>query len=424
MARADTRTLLPLDRWARILGLEPRHFNGVTTSLTPTENCGDVWLQYAWQKADYVGRDDVANAIAQAESDIIDALGFYPLPVWTEGEILRTPRPGDTVMVGGSGLYNTRGYYQSVQARYGHVISGGVQAKTFINTAERTDPPAILDTLALNDADADGYNEEMIITLPTTVTDVNEIRCYFHGHGPYAGADEWEIRPLQNVTIAAGIVTIHIDKHLLVEPDLWEALDAGAINGDDDDNFVEDIDVYRVYNDPSDQGEMQWEATPGYCECVLATCETCTWTTQHQCLQVRDPRLGIVTYRPATWNDDTLEYDAATIAVYRQPERISLNYLSGYRSSKVARSWAQMDPLLERMITYYSVTLLDRPICNCNNVESFIQRWREDRALVAETGQYQISDRDRQCPWGTKEGAIWAWKQAQKLALGKGVEYP
>ncbi len=415
MARADTKTLLPLDRWAKILGIEPRHFNQVSTDLRPTENCGDVWLQYAWQAADRVGRDDVAQAIAQSESDIIDALGYYPMPVWIDGEIRRTARPNDAALVGGCGLYNARGLYQSVQAQYGHVITGGVQAKTLIAEAMVT----------WQDLDGDGYEETAQIVQATTVTDTNEICCYFSGK---SGADEWEIRPLRSVGIAGGNVTILIDRHLLVDPALWEALDARAVDGDVDANFVASVDVYRVYNDPSEQAQLQWEATPGCCGCSLATCETCTWTVQDACLQIRDPRLGIATYRPATWNEDDEAFDSATISVYRQPERVSLNYLSGYRSPKVARPYAEMDPLFERMITYYSVTLLDRPICNCNNVESFIQRWREDRAYQvstpSESNSFKLSERDLACPWGTKEGALFAWKQVQKLAIGQGVEYP
>lgn len=421
MARADTKTLLSLDRWAKILGIEPRHFNQVTTDLRPTENCGDVWLQYAWQAADRVGRDDVAMAIAQAESDIIDALGYYPVPQWTEAEIIRTPSPNDPVLVGGSGLYNTQGLYQSVRASMGLVIAGGTYSKTLIGTAERTDPADPADTMALNDADGDGYNEQMIVALPTTVTDTNEIRVYFTNHD---AADEWEVRPLRDVRIVGGTVFITIDKHLLVNPDLWEALDARAVDGDTESNFVDELDVYQVAHDPSSQAQLQWEHEPGYCGCTLSTCQTCQWATQAGCLQVRDPRLGTMTYRPATWNATTGVFDSATIAVYRQPERVSVNYRSGYQSPKVTRPMVEMDPLFERMITYYSVTLLDRVLCNCNNIESFVQRWREDRALIAETGSYKVTERDLACPWGTKEGALWAWKQVQKLAIGQGVEYP
>lgn len=417
MGRAQTRTYLPLDRWAAVLGIEPHHFNGVTTTLKPTENCGEVWWQYAWQHADRVGREDVAIAIAQAESDIIEALGFFPVPDWTEAEIVRTSKPSDVMLPGNHGLYNARALFQSIHTQYGHVIRGGVRASTLIGTALRTEPAVPGDTMTLLDLDGDGYDETVQIVLATTVTDVDEIRCYFHGETD----DEWEIRPLRSVTIAGGNVTILFDKHLIPHPALWEALDPAAINGDDEANFELEVDVYRVYNDPSDQAELQWEAQPGYCGCGSSSCETCTWAVQTACLQTRDPRLGIITYRPATWDTADEEFDSATLAICRQPDRVSLNYQSGYRA-KTARPYVQMDPMLERIITYYSVTLLDRPICNCNNVESFINRWREDHSLVGDAGRYQATNRILECPWGTREGALWAWQQVQKYAIGRSVE--
>ena len=64
------RTLLPIDRWAEIIGMDPRHFRQVTTSQTPQRTCAKVWKQYSWQEADAVGRFDVADAIQQAEKTI------------------------------------------------------------------------------------------------------------------------------------------------------------------------------------------------------------------------------------------------------------------------------------------------------------------------------------------------------------------
>lgn len=402
MGRASTRTLLPLDRWAAILGIEPRHFNGVFTALRPTENCGDVWLQYSWQNADRVGREDVALAIAQAEADVIEALGFLPVPDWTEDEIVRV-----------------RGVAQGVNTKYGHVISGGVRAATLIGAAA-----IVGGTMVWIDNDGDGYDEIARLTLPTTVTDPNEIRCYFPDMG---SSDLWEIRPLRNVTITGGIVIIDVDRHLLVVPDLWEALDAAAIDGDNDANFLEAVNVYRIYNDPSDQCELQWESASRACGCGLAICEACQWATQSGCLQIRDPKQGILTYRPASWNDTESVFAATTLALCRQPDRVSLDYLSGYRSLFARRPYAEMDPTFERIITYYSTTLLDRPICNCNNIESFINRWREDRALELTTAttknSYKLSPHDLACPWGTREGALWAWRQIQRYALGRAVEY-
>lgn len=415
MGRASTRTILSLDRWAAILGLEPRHFNQVTTTLRPQRACHQPWLQYNWQAVDRVGREEVAEAIAQAESDVITALGFYPLPQWIDGEVVRTAYPNDRTLVVGSGLMNPRGLYLSVQAAMGKIMSGGIQADAEIDAAA---------AIVWSDPDGDGYDEIGTVAAATTVTDTNEVRLYFPGHG---GEDIWEIRPLRTVTIAGGVVTVTFDKHLAVDPDLWEALAPNAVNGDVNANFVTTADLWRVYNDPSQQAQLQWERVPGECDCGSTSCASCAWSTQWACLQTRDPRLGIVTYQPASWDAADEEFDVAALAVDRAPERVRLYYHAGNEWQHAGRSWHDMDPLLERIITYLSVTYLDRPVCDCDNVESFIARWREDLALVGNgdgsSGSYRITDRDLSCPWGTRAGALWAWKQVQKYQVARAVLY-
>jgi hypothetical protein len=411
MARASTRTLLPLDRWAFHLGLEPRHFNGVTTALRPQEGCQQPWLQYAWQAADRVGREEVAEAIAAAEHDLLALMGYYPLPVWIADEIRHTPALNDVTLCHSGWLQNPKGLYLGVRAAFGHVVSGGIQAKELISAAA---------AVVWSDPDGDSYDEIATITAPTTVTDVNEIRVYFAG---YSQVDEWEIRPLKKVTIAGGNVTIQIERHLLVDPDLWEALDARAVDGDVDGNFVTLVEVYRVYNDPSQQAQLQWERYPGQCACGSATCAMCAWAAQWACLQARDPRLGLVTYQPATWNETTEEFDAASLAVNRAPERVRLYYRAGFASNLVARPYVEMDPRLEKMITILSLTHLDREICGCDNVQAYIERWREDKALNGPERSYKMSAKQLDCPWGTMEGAWWTYNRAMEWALQRSVDY-
>lgn len=424
MARASTRTLVSLDRWAYHLGLEPRHFNQLYTSKAPAKVCHQPTVQYAWQNSDRVGRDDIAQAIEQAESMIVEALGYYPVPQWIAGEVVRTAPANDPMVMHGSGLINPRGLYLSVHGAFGMGISGGIKASTSIGTAVRTEPANPADTMVLTDVDGDGYLEIARITLPTTVTDVNEIRCYFPGHSQ---ADEWEIRPLKAVTISGGNVVIDIDRHLLVDPDLWEAIDASGVDGDLSTNFILTVEIYRVYNDPSQQVQFQWERTPGQCECGDSECAMCAWAVQWGCLQNRDPRLGEWTYQPADWDAGTESFALADLSVARKPERVRLWYRAGYESSRVARPMVEMDPRFERIIMLLSATLLDRPICNCNNIEAFITRWREDRALVSEEGaRYQFQtgyDHNLGCPWGTRAGAIEAFRQVERRALGGAARY-
>ena len=170
MARASTVTMLPLDRWARILGIEPRHFNQITSDLTPTEHCKQVWLQYAWQGTDAVGREEVADAIARAEDDLIEALGYAPLPQWVDGEVIRTEPYNDPYIRHSGSLTTPNGLFRSVQANRGMIISGGVEEKTVIDLAA---------AVAWWDFDGDGYFETATVIAPTTVTDANEIQGIF-----------------------------------------------------------------------------------------------------------------------------------------------------------------------------------------------------------------------------------------------------
>ena len=413
MARASTYTLLPLDRWAHWLQFDPRHFNGLVTDLDPANNCKEAWLQYAWQSSDKVSREEVAAAIQQAEDDVVGVLGYSPVPQWIAGEVKRVTQPYNVASLG-TGL-TPAGRAVSVTTDFGHVISGGVQTKTAIG-------PGV--AVAWSDADGDGYKETATVTAATTATDTGEIRVYYPGEW---GADEWEIRPLRKVTIAGGFVTVLIDRHLLVKPGLMEAIDARDVDGDVDGNFVATVDVYRVYNDYSQQAQLDWERIPNSCGCGESTCPECAWATQAACLQVRDPRAGFVTYRPATWNATTEVYDVACQSVARQPERVRLWYYAGYRSSRVRRPLVEIDPMLEQAITYHSICLLDRPVCNCDNVETIWSRWTHDRALSGEES-FQLSAGELACPWSRREGDLRAWAmlhrlRADMLPVERAVEY-
>src|SRR5688500_4005416 len=97
MAVAKTRTLLPLDTFARIAGINPIHFNQVQIEeVAPDDNsetgCGDTILQYSWQLADKVGREEIAQAIADAESQLADNLGYLLCPDWIVDEAVAFPQ--------------------------------------------------------------------------------------------------------------------------------------------------------------------------------------------------------------------------------------------------------------------------------------------------------------------------------------------
>src|SRR4030042_76740 len=93
MPRAETPTLLGLERYAKIMGLDPLHFAGGFSPRRPAGSCNSIWMQYDWQDGNKVSRDQLSRLIAQAEEDIADHLGYWPAPVWVSAEWQMYPRP-------------------------------------------------------------------------------------------------------------------------------------------------------------------------------------------------------------------------------------------------------------------------------------------------------------------------------------------
>lgn len=403
MARASTPTWLPLDRWAEIIGLDPLHFNGVVTALRPDGACNkgeDIWLQYAWQDASKISRDDLAEAIAEAERIVAGYVGYNLLPDWVIDERPQTVRPGIREMF--SPGANVRGLAKSVTARRGYALSGGKRASSVISAGA---------AIARSDADGDGYNELCTVTVASTV-DPEEVRVCFAGQ---AGAVEWEIRPVRVAASGANLV-ITFKIWQVPNPDLWERLDADGINGDVPANFETTVDVYRVYNDPQSQVQLLWEPdTWGGCSCGLSTCTSCTFAAQDGCLHVRDTRLGILAYTPATWNAATGAFDASDLCLWRDPDRLRLWYYGGWRwetSDPRRRATVDMDPYFERAIAYFATALLERDICACNNVEKFLDYYREDLARSGSEVSWQTTQGLLGNEFGTRRGAWYAWQRA------------
>jgi hypothetical protein len=378
------------------------------TSAKQVNTCDKVWKQYPWQESDQVSREDVAQAIQQAEETLERYLGYRLLPCWEISENADTPRAADRALIYRNSM-SLNGYPLHVQTRWGHFISGGIEAKTFIDVP----------TVVYTDEDGDGYPETATITVATTVTDPSEIAVYFSGNN---GEDQFEIRPLRSVSIANGTATIVAWRHQLVELALWEAMQPEQVDGDDDGNFVEDVDVYRHWHDPSQQVQLIWSPYAGACED-----NGCDNSYQWGCLNAKDNRLGLVFYKPGSWNETTEQFDAAELAVCRNPDKLKLWYRSGYRDERRRYPNLQMDPVMERAITYYSLTLLDRPICGCNNLEKVVGKWTEDLALqmtTAETSsRYELSQKLLENPLGTTRGAVFAWEAISQRRVGRAVRY-
>jgi hypothetical protein len=420
MARADTPTLLSLDDFAKVMGINPAHFNGaagVDTMPIVDNACNDLWPQDAWQAGDRVSRDELAQEIANAEQDIADYLNYWPAPVWVAQENHPYPRHHrpDVIRAGG---YDVRGYRIGINTNYGYVIAPGQRATSLVG-----DSVAVV----LSDADGDGYDETATVTTATTLTDECEVKVYFEDKG---AAQEWEIRPARTRTIAGGNFIATFWTWQLIDPDLWDALPTvegqSAINWTVAANIVDNVDVYREYNDTTTQSALfYWEprtqpldwAANLNCGCGSSSCAACALTTQSGCLHVRNPVTGIVVPQPATYDDDDAAWGADCWTECRDPDIVQLWYYAGQYDDRWRRSEA-CEPLSrwwQQTIAWMATARLERPFCSCKNLTALAERLRADVAALSEQQSFAVSTEELANPFGTRVGEILAWRRVSKL---------
>ena len=407
---AQTPTLLSLPRFAQVLGLHPLHFMQVDATIGSAESrvCIEPILQYTWQHSDSISREELALVIFEAEREIADVLGYWPMPRWESAERELLPQPYIVGTFWGGGR-TIAGDLISLKAQYGKVISGGWRAKTLVSAAV---------AITYTDADSDTYFETATISVATTITDPGEIAVYYPGE---SGADEWEIRPIK-VTISGGTATIVIRRELLVTKVLLEALDAGSVNGLINGNFLTTVDVYRKYHDPSKQVEFVWRNGIDVCSCSVGAC-ACSLTVQNGCMTVKDDRLGIVTMEPGEWDGDEGSFVGSGFDVCRRPDYVRLWYRSGHRDMSSALPNWTMAREWEIAIAKLACTKLDRPICSCKSVQQIMERWsinlRASVGTSARSNSYKVTNYELENnPFGSSVGAMDVWRLVRQHRLG------
>lgn len=404
MARADRKTLLPLDEWFRIMGINPLHGNQVNLVALQNNFCGDLWFQHAWQEGTQIGREDLADAIAQAEHKIATYLGYTLLPEWIVDERRPTIRPDRPELIN-LGTSDVRWYNQVTIGEAKKWISGGQRVATLI---EADAAIVYTDTIPTTD----GYDETATVTVAAgSLTETCEIRAFFPGK---AGDPIWEIKPLRSVALTGGNFVLVFDRHQAVLEELQEAYVPAVVEGTDNANFLTEIDVYRVFNDPQSQADLLWEPLPR-CGCPSGSsvsCVICEYSTQTACIIARaDPENTILAYHPATWDATTESFDPANLVQGRQPDLVRLWYYAGFENKTLACPTVQMDPYWAEIVAYFAAAILRKPPCECNKID--IERWQQDLAFVGGVGEasiFQLAENELSNPFGTRRGAVEAWR--------------
>lgn len=399
-------THLSPNRYAKLLQINPAHFNGLASAtIFPLENrCSDVWFRYDWQATDSISWESLVQQIAEAEADIKDYLRYSVAPDWE----VKDPRPWQAHhnrLAYGGGI-NVYGEPLAIPTSYDYVIAPGQRAVSIIGSAK---------AVAYSDPDGDGYNELATVTSATTLTDVKEIKVYHTGK---EGERDWEVRPIRSKSISGGIVTITFDAWVLVSPDKRElpptSSGVEALDLLSSANYVGTVDVYREYTDTTSvSAELFWATDCGICGGT--GCTSCQLSTTTGCARITSVKPGFVQALPATYSDDAWAYQVWPTGA--DPLQVLLWYQAGYQSNRflAGTDYDPLDQSMAQCIAWLATARLERPFCGCGTSQSLAAKLMTDMAISGENESKNSSFEDLENPFGTRLGEIWAWRRLKKL---------
>lgn len=403
MARSSYRTLLSLDGYARLLGLDPVHFGGaVGGTFWPDHGaCEDIWRQHPWQTPeDFISREELALAIYNAEKDMEAVLGYSIAPKFVNEEVVSYPRHYRRDWFA-TGFRDTRWGNKVVKTHLGKLLCTGRRATTLLSGGA---------TVAYGDADGDSWNETATITFADDTTDLDEIKVYFVDK---AADPAWEIRPRRSITRASGTVTIKLDSWLLINPVLWERHPQSnerpaPIDISTTANFVSTVDVYREYvNTAMASAQLFWDPIPGNNDNE----------SQDGYLSVSDPELGFVSPFAASYTADG--WITVEPSVGREPDQVRIWYYAGALSEEYLAGYT-LDPLSDYFATtvmWLATARLSKTLCSCSHAQRTAAELQRDMTQITKNSTFVLNLATDLFtnPLGTKVGEYRAWQRLARL---------
>lgn len=343
-----------LSRYAKLIGYDEAAFWGVIYENQPQPGgCGPLWSEFE--------RFQIANALAEAQQEIEQVIGYPICPTYITGEYTDDSRWVDQQIF----------KHPRVVTRYPRIIEAGIKAVEVVGSASTIDY---------------GVSDEYGVVGPvaTNATSTDEIKVY------YPNSDRL-ISP-SRITISGGNVTIQIPRYRMVKQEFLSTPD-GGIPYDNINFYLSIVDIKRIYTDPSTQAVL----VRPHCQnnsCV-GGCYECT---RSACIYIRDAYIGHVDVTPATWDADTETWSTAVVCRGNY-SIVRLNYLAGMRNISLN---------MEKAIIRLAHVKLGRPPCSC------------DKTRLVFQADYAIPDlltRERiNCPFGMQNGAFFAYRQALNMA--------
>lgn len=359
MALASTLTLLPLDRYAAVMGIDPFTFNGATVScLGKLDNCAEVWLQ---NNGRYAGIEYLAEQIAHVETMLADHLCTPMAPTWIEDETNS-----------GFGRFPTFRRNQTRTAinfttRYNHIYEFAKRQ------AEKLGDGMV----AYSDTDGDGYKETATVTLALVeAPDLTAVSLYTPNTIDANPTDE--IRPFSRVEYSGGNLTFKLPTYLLIDPTARQ-LATEAIDVCEAANLLSSVEV--------------WQETAVSADVMLTydkACASCDYETAEACVQVKDGRRGRARAELTDCRDGL-------------PITATYSYRAGLPLTRDGRL------AFERAICLLVTARMDYEICNCGVNIRTLDYYKRDMS-VRDDGFFKL-DENAPVFFGTRVGEVMAARE-------------
>lgn len=441
-----------LDTFRAISQYHPWHFWGVaggsgpasvTRASTSQNNCRPVLRQYSWQTQNAVAREEIAQALWDAEQLVKSQLDYPIGPEFIESE-MDIPRYFDPLMIGPISV-GSDGRWQAIQLPHGRIQAVGVEAITLLSTPV-IDPPFpftpgtlnALGTIAYYDRDGDGLVDQAQIRFTDSATPLDQFAVYVpagtgdgtNGRFDFTDlAERWRIFPVQ-ASRSGTTVTLLAPAWLFIRPVLYEGVPSSviALNGLDptvSTNYLQSVDVCTRVCDPNGtsvataQAELIWEASPWpWCACPSGGSDPAGTASAIGRVGIRSAEVGIVSAVESVYDSTAGTWAAADCGTWwncRPPDRVIVRYMAG---SHLVRG--QVAPPWDRLIVGMAAAMLGRQLPGCMDYNSLITRWQTDPTRAGGGETFQAQPRANN-PWGTRFGQIEAWAQTQRDRLLRGV---
>lgn len=410
--RSKYKTLLSLSEFfeyvglSRWLGAQIAHYRTLDTSLLKPiqfdnklkKGCYDIYFEelYITQQ---VARDDISLAIFDAEVLFHQVMGFFPAPVATN-EYHHYTGFYNHLSYSGGGMYDVHGYTKRFEVNNKRLIALGVYEWEFIGYFDAT----------MTDLNGDGVQETIIlddIDVPIGTT-CDQIEVYFRDADfPYGGIEdnvtpegEWKVYPIEGYIVNADngddtmTYRVQFSAYCGVKPNLQMTEFPRELVANVPENFSDSFRVFVRSIDSEQHGHLGYQ-------------DDCVWEN------VTDICFGV---------DGNYFYPSATTGALTcqhglKPNRVGINYVSGCTRQRCGR----MDMTCGMMVAFLAAANLPCQPCGCgcegkkHPLSFYSELYKEGLGDNGSDLTVADSARDRQNPFGPRNGQVMAWRLAKYL---------